>query len=160
MNEKHYCLEEALTHEGGVFNQTYDLKIVNVGETKEVTFGNGEKHKVQALKVSDGTAEIRWSIFDPDRIFTEGMDVHLENVYIKEKDGYIDLRVAKAGADKIRYSDTSDVKAVPKKEKVIPSLKEENETDKILYFIWETLKFMWGTQKEILDQLEKKGEGL
>ena len=150
MSEKHYCLEEALMKEGGVFNQTYDLTIVNVGETKAVTFGNGEQHKVQALKVSDGTAEIRWSIFDPTQIFTEGMGVHLEAVYIKEKDGYTDLKVAKKGADKIRFSASSEVKAVPKKEVIPPVL------------IADILKQMWGTLKEILDVLERndpqKGE--
>ena len=150
MSEKHYCLEEALTHEGGVFNQTYDLTIVNVGETKAVTFGNGEQHKVQALKVSDGTAEIRWSIFDPTQIFTEGMGVHLEAVYIKEKDGYTDLRVAKKGADKIKFSASSDVKAVPKKEKV-----EKKEVIPPI-LIADILKQIWGTLEEILDVLERQ----
>ena len=117
MADIHYSLEEALERQGGVFNQTYDLTIVNVGETKDVTLGNGEKKKVQALYVSDGTAEIKWSVWDPDRIFKKGMGVHLENVYIQEKNGYTDLRVAKKGADKMCFSDTSDVKAVPKKAK-------------------------------------------
>ena len=156
MSEKHYCLEEALVTQGGVFNQTYDLTIVNVGETKAVTFGNGEHHKVQALKVSDGTAEIRWSIFDPTQIFTEGMGVHLEAVYIKEKDGYTDLKVAKKGADKIKFSASSEVKAVPKKEK-------KTSTEKFSSTLTnEILTNIWGTLKEILDVLERndpqKGE--
>ena len=151
MSDIHYSIEEALGKQGGVFNQTYDLTIVNVGETKDVTYGNGEKHKVQALQVSDGTAEIRWSVFDPDRIFTEGMAVHLEKVYIAEKGGYTDLKVVKAGADLITFSESSAVTAVPKTEKkTVP--KEVDEK----YFILFTK--MWGTQKEILDQLEKRGE--
>ena len=114
MADKHYCLEEALQKEGGVWNQTYDLTIVNVGETKEYDKRDGSgKFKVQALRVSDGTAEIKWSVFDPDRIFTEGMGVHVECAYIMEKDGYTDLKVAKKGADKIKFSASSEVKSTP-----------------------------------------------
>ena len=114
MADKHYCIAEALEHQGGVWNQTYDLTIVNVGETKEYDKRDGSgKFKVQALRVSDGTAELKWSVFDPDRIFTEGMGVHVECAYIVEKDGYTDLKVTKKGADKIVFSDTSDVKSAP-----------------------------------------------
>ena len=150
MAEKHYCLEEALVTQGGVFNQTYDLTIVNVGETKAVTFGNGEQHKVQALKVSDGTAEIRWSIFDPTQIFTEGMGVHLEAVYIKEKDGYTDLKVAKKGADKIKFSETSEVKSAPKKAK-----KGDIPIDEVRHILDEIFVILRNIEKMMKEQ---KGE--
>ena len=152
MSEKHYNIEEALEKQGGVFNQTYDLKIVKVGETKNVNTGAGPK-KVQALQVSDGTAEIKWSVWEPDRIFTEGMGVHLEKVYIVEKDGYTDLKVAKAGADLIKFSDSSDVKIQPKKTHPIPAPKEDNKT---FLLMMQSFNGMWGTLKEILDLLEEK----
>ena len=145
MTEPHYNLEEALQKEGGVSNQTYDLTIVKVGETREVTLGNGTKMKVQDLRVSDGTAEIKWAVWNPDRIFTEGMGVHLEKVYIAEKGGYTDLKVVKAGAGLIKYSDTSDVKAVPKKMEVKPLT-----TAGIELILAEIMK--------ILLRLEQKGE--
>ncbi len=113
MSEKHYNIEEALETEGGVFNQTYDLTIVTVGETKELSKRDGSgKFKIQALQVTDGTAEIKYSIFDPDRIFKEGMGIHAEGAYIKEKDGYTELKVKRGS--KVEYSDTSKIQ--PQKE--------------------------------------------
>ena len=151
MSEKSYNIEEALEKQGGVFNQTYDLKIVEVGETKEYDKRDGSgKFKVQALQVTDGTAEIKYSIFDPEQIFKEGGGIHAEGVYIKEKDGYTDLKVKRGST--VTFSDSSDVKVSEKKAKPKPLTPEGIEMMfAYLYKVMERIEAK-------LDLILKKGE--
>ena len=140
MSEQHYTIKEALEMEG-VFGQTYDLTIKEVGDVKEYPKKDGSgKLKVQALKVSGGTADIKYSIFYPEREYEEGMGIQLTEAYIKEKGGYYDLRVAKAGT--VEISESSNISTIEKSTEVKGDMGPTNEK---LQFMWETMKQIWGT---------------
>lgn len=150
MSDKHYNLEEALENKvKGIWGQTYDLTIVSVGETIEFTRRDGTgKGKRQNLYVTDGTAEIKFTVWDPDQFFEKDMGLHVEEAYIKENDGgYTDLRVKKDGGV-VTFSATSEVTIQAKKEK----------KEVVLISTEEVMDVLIRIEANIEKILEQKGE--
>ena len=147
--DKHYTIEEALKMEG-IYKQTYDLIITEVGELKTYDKRDGSgKLKVQDLWVSDGTASIKYPVFYPTKEYKKGMGIHATGVYIKEKDGYFSLKIAQVDkGGSIKISEKSDIvpKLTPVPEKNEKSEKKstgavalKEASKEVFYAIWDLL---------------------
>jgi len=114
----HVTFAEALTKDA-VFKQDYSCVVVWAGDVHDVTLkdGSGTK-KVQDLKLDDGTADLRYSMWGGGKI-NVGQGVEITQAYIKKNnDGYYDLKVASAAkGGSVRFTPTSKVVASKKADK-------------------------------------------
>jgi hypothetical protein len=104
----HITFAQALASEA-TYNQDYQTVVVWAGEVKDVNV-EGQTKKVQDLKLDDGTATIRFSVWGGGQI-KEGAGCELSNAYIKKNgEGYYGIKVAgPAKGGSMKFTPTSTI---------------------------------------------------